>query len=242
MAIQLVYNPATGVHEVPGAQKLLGAGGRMTVREGGGALAVRGSSALAKIGQSAARGSMLGAIGKAIGKGAKALGPLGTALELAFVPAIAIGSTIRGSAQWGAPSGLEEDYVGGAVYGGARGLGAGFGAAGGGITGTILGGAIGSIGGPIGTAIGAVVGGITGSVIGESVGGRMLNGPARQLGLGARALVRTSRAVDRAQFGGGFVDTRGAYTMRQRAVQDMSSSMLNARQFLGNEAIFLHER
>lgn len=172
-----------------------------------------------------------------------ALGPVAIVAEGVFAAAIVTAGAIQGSAQWGAPTGLEEDYVGGAVYGATKGVGTATGGAIGGITGFALGSGIGSVifPGP-GTIIGGIIGGIAGAISGEGVGGTLLQGPARQLGLGARAIVKTARAVDRIQFGGNFVDSRAAHTMRQRAVSDMSGSMMNARQFLGNEAIFLHER
>jgi hypothetical protein len=162
-----------------------------------------------------------------------------------FGAAIITAGAIEGSAQWGAPTGLEEDYVGGAVYGATRGVGTAIGGAVGGIGGFAIGAGIGSIIPGAGTIIGGLIGagiGIAGAIGGEAIGGALAKGPARQLGLGARAIVKTARAVDRIQFGGNFVDSRAAHTMRQRAVQEMSGSMLNARQFLGNEAIFLHER
>lgn len=170
----------------------------------------------------------------------------GLAIEAALIGAITIAGAIEGSAQWGAPTGLEEDYVGGAVYGTIKGFGTGVGGAIGGFTGMAMGAAVGSIIPGIGTAIGGTVGGLVGAIAGtipgEIIGGNLLQRPAAAVGRGARAIVRTSRAVDTVQFGGNFVDSQGAYTMRQRAVADMSGSMLNARQFLGNEAIFLHER
>ena len=174
-----------------------------------------------------------------------ALGPFAILAEGAFAGAIVTAGIIEGSAQWGAPTGLEEDYVGGAVYGAAKGIGTATGGVGGGIGGFALGAGIGSIIPGAGTIVGGIiglVGGVAGSIAGETIGSRIAQGPARQLGLGARAISRTARAIDRVQFGGNFVDSRAAHTMRQRAVADMSGSMLNARQFLGNEAIFLHER
>lgn len=197
----------------------------------------RATGATSRVSKAAAR------FGKGAARGLKgALGPVAVISEIAFAGAIVLAGTIQGSAQWGAPTGLEEDYVGGAVYGATKGLGTATGGAVGGISGFVLGSAIGSIIPGAGTIIGGIVGGIVGAIGGETIGNLAFQGPARQLGLGARAIVKTARAVDRIQFGGNFVDSRSAHTMRQRAVSDMSGSMLNARQFLGNEAIFLHER
>lgn len=194
------------------------------------------------------------AAGGRIGRGTKALkAGLHTArgfltvpsliLEGALIGGITAAGAIEGSAQWGAPTGLQEDYVGGAVYGAVKGFGTGVGGSLGGIGGSAAGAALGTLIMPgVGTVVGSLIGGVAGGMSGEMGGGSLLQGPAKQLGMGARAIVRTARAVDTVQFGGNFVDSRAAYTMRQRAVSDMSGSMMNARQFLGNEAIFLHER
>ncbi len=152
--------------------------------------------------------------------------------------ALTIAGGIMGAAQWGAPTGREEDYVGGAVFGATREFGANAAS----LVGATFGAAIGSILPGVGTGIGAVVGGVVGGVGGYMAGTALSTDPARALGMGARAIVRTARATDRIQFGGSFMDTREAFTMRQMAIQEMSGSMLNARQFLGNEAILLHDR
>lgn len=41
--------------------------------------------------------------------------------------------------------------------------------------------------------------------------------------------------------GGNYEDTQTAYTMRQRAAQEMGSSVLNARQWLGKESALMHQ-
>ena len=159
-------------------------------------------------------------------------------LELAIGAAFVVAGGITGAAEWGAPTGLGEDYVGGAVYGATKAAGSALGMS----VGAFVGGTIGTlIPVPvIGTAFGSIAGSIVGTIVGDSIGGKVFGGPAKEFGMAARAVVRTSRAVDRIQFGGSFVDSRAAFTMRQAAVQEMSSSMLNARQYLGNEASFLH--
>lgn len=159
----------------------------------------------------------------------------GFGLELAFGGALTVAGGFMGAAQWGARTGLEEDYVGGAVYGASKEFGANFLGA---IPGAFIGGFVGSFGGPIGATIGAMAGGIAGYLGGSSLADPV----ARNLGFAARAITRDLRTTDRIQFGGDFRDTRAAYTMRQSAVMEMSASMLNARQYLGNEAAFLHER
>ena len=66
-------------------------------------------------------------------------------------------------------------------------------------------------------------------------------------GVAAGAIARHVHA-DRKQFeqmftpnvGGNYIDTQQAYTMRQRAVQAIQSSHMNARSALGNTARMMH--
>jgi hypothetical protein len=160
-----------------------------------------------------------------------------------YIAGATIAGGITGASRWGSQTGLQEDYVGGAVAGTARGFATSATDVAGGFAGGAIGAGIGSLVAPgVGTVVGGIIGGIAGSFGGNAIGDALFGDVAQNLGLAARSIVRTARAVDTVQFGGNFVDSRAAYTMRQRAVQDMSGSMLNARQFLGNEAIFLHER
>ena len=101
------------------------------------------------------------------------------------------------------------------------------------------------IGGSIGTALGFVFGGhpIIGNIVGSTIGGKA--GEIFDPGLNAQAnlelqISRTANVARRVNFGGDFEDTQQAYTMRQQAVQEMSGSLMNARQYLGNEAAFFH--
>ena len=101
------------------------------------------------------------------------------------------------------------------------------------------------IGGSIGTAIGFALGGhpIIGNIVGSTIGGKI--GEIWDPGLNAQAgfelqVMRSAAAARRVNFGGDFEDTQQAYTMRQQAVQEMSGSLMNARQYLGNEAAFFH--
>ena len=45
----------------------------------------------------------------------------------------------------------------------------------------------------------------------------------------------------RLQFGGRYEDNEVAYTMRQRAAQELGGSLLNARRYLGAEAALMHQ-
>lgn len=96
----------------------------------------------------------------------------------------------------------------------------------------VIGSAVGAVGqdmfwkamGGAGLALGAVQ--IAGSLV-----------PAGYQGYktAAQSLARSNRA-----FSNGYVDTQAAYTMRQRALQEIQSSRLNARSALGNEAQYMH--
>ena len=99
--------------------------------------------------------------------------------------------------------------------------------------------------------IGGLLGGLTGSFLGASI---PIIGPfigdiiGQQLGyeIGYRAskpiedFAGFNRQVTRLRMGGDFEDYQAAYTMRQRAAQEMGSSLLNARQYLGQEAALFH--
>jgi hypothetical protein len=49
-------------------------------------------------------------------------------------------------------------------------------------------------------------------------------------------LARAQNRTYRANFGGRFIDTQNAYTMRQRGLQAMEQSGMNIQQVLGSEA------
>jgi hypothetical protein len=50
--------------------------------------------------------------------------------------------------------------------------------------------------------------------------------------------VNASRKLN---FGGNYKDTTVAYTMRQKAAQELGGSLLNARTYLGKEAVLFHQ-
>lgn len=52
-----------------------------------------------------------------------------------------------------------------------------------------------------------------------------------------KAMGRDTRSLD---FGGDYVDTRGAYTERQRSLRAITSSRMSTRAAIGNEALLLH--
>ena len=105
-----------------------------------------------------------------------------------------------------------------------------------GITGFVAGRAAGAaigtyVAGPVGTWIGGVIGGGAGSMIGDKI--------ARTGVQRAYKLMIATRP--RVRFGGNFKDSQPAYTMRQKAEQELGSSLLNARRYLGREAQLMHQ-
>ena len=56
-----------------------------------------------------------------------------------------------------------------------------------------------------------------------------------------QSFVDFNKHVRHVNMGGNYEDTRTAYTMRQRAAQEMGSSVMNARAWLGKEAALLHQ-
>jgi hypothetical protein len=109
---------------------------------------------------------------------------------------------------------------------------------------------------PKGSKLSHFVGGAA-SVIGFGVGdliGTALAGPLAGFALGLLGdkagnaigtglqdfsqIARQRRVVD---MGGKYEDTQLAFTMRQRAAQEMGSSVMNARRYLGSEALLMHQ-
>ena len=159
-------------------------------------------------------------------------GPLtGLGLNAAFGAAMTIGTAMTESARWGAKTGYQEDYVGGWVEGWEKGKHKAAGM----MIGDVVGMAIGSLI-PGGTVIGGVVGSLVGDPIAEFFTRRGDYEKGRRASFNAAGAL----AKRKVQFGRGFRDSEEAYTMRQMAVQEMAGSLLNARQYLGNEAFFLH--
>jgi hypothetical protein len=54
-------------------------------------------------------------------------------------------------------------------------------------------------------------------------------------------LEEIGRQAQHSNFCGDYKDSEAAFTMRQRAVQEMGSSALNARRHLGSEAVMMHQ-
>ena len=88
---------------------------------------------------------------------------------------------------------------------------------------------------------------IAGDLIGTALAGPLagmalgLAADASISGEAIQTFIDLNRRMKHVNMGGNYEDTRISYTMRQRAAQELGSSVTNARQWLGKEAIFLHQ-
>lgn len=103
-----------------------------------------------------------------------------------------------------------------------------------------------------GTSFGltSLAAGIIGSVLGGPIGGYaaaiaapiLLGETVDKAVAGViQPMVDFGSNMRRARFGGDYRDTQTAITMRQVAARDMSRSLMNARQWLGQEGAFMHQ-
>jgi hypothetical protein len=90
----------------------------------------------------------------------------------------------------------------------------------------------------LGALIGGAIAGPVGATVGMFVGTTALEGVIAKPIQFLHDYATMTRHLG---MGGWYEDTYPAYTMRQRAVREMSASLLNARQYLGREALLLHQ-
>lgn len=157
---------------------------------------------------------------------------IGLGLNAAFGVAGIASSAISKSVEWGTTTGFQEDYAGGAVYGANLGIGR--------AVGSLIGEAAGTLLGAFAGPIGVMAGGTAGAIYGGDVGEFFTRRGAYEKGRLASFATAGAIAKRKVQFGRGFRDTSEAQTMRQLAVQEMAGSLLNSRQYLGNESYFFH--
>jgi hypothetical protein len=86
-------------------------------------------------------------------------------------------------------------------------------------------------------AIGAFFGGLPGEIVGSCVCYNI----EKPFKAGFDAVREAGHNLTHFNGGGDYQDTKAAYTMRQRALQEMGTSLLNARMHLGKEAALMHE-
>jgi hypothetical protein len=71
-------------------------------------------------------------------------------------------------------------------------------------------------------------------------GGGVSQAIGDKIGQGLQFLHDFDRNQRRLKTGGNYEDTEAAYTMRQAACNELSGSLLNARQWLGREGAMMH--
>jgi hypothetical protein len=97
--------------------------------------------------------------------------------------------------------------------------------------------AAGSAAAGIGSFIGGAVFGLPGALAGGFLADEFFSS---RVGKAVGRLKDVARNQHHVNFSSGFEDSENAFTMRQRAVQEMSGSLMNARQYIGNEGSFMH--
>lgn len=103
-------------------------------------------------------------------------------------------------------------------------------------------------GGGVGFGVAAVIGGAVGSMFGipppiaATISGVLFQDVIdRNITNVVQAAVDFGSKQRRINMGGDYRDTQIAMTMRQVAAREMGGSLMNARQWLGQEASFLHQ-
>lgn len=107
-----------------------------------------------------------------------------------------------------------------------------------GVAGATSWGATAVIGGVVGTMLGGPIGGYVGSVAASLLFGETID---KAVAGTIQPLVDFGSRQRRMRFGGDYRDTQTAMTMRQAAAREMSGSLMNARQWLGQEGAFMHQ-
>lgn len=85
----------------------------------------------------------------------------------------------------------------------------------------------------VGTLLAGPVAGFALGMVTEKIGS--------EIGEGFDALGDIGRSIRHVNMGGNYEDSKIAYTLRQRAAIELGSSSLNARKWLGAEAILMHQ-
>lgn len=91
-------------------------------------------------------------------------------------------------------------------------------------------------------ALTTVLGAMTGNpLLGLAFGFLPAWGLDRRLNRAFRTFSALDRQVHRLECGGAYRDTLANFSLRRRALSDMSGAMANSRRHLGNEALLLHQ-
>lgn len=100
---------------------------------------------------------------------------------------------------------------------------------------------VGGLGKAAGFGIGDVLGTIAGGPVIGMLSGLLGTEAGGLIGTGFQMFSEFNRNMRHLNTGGDYQDTEVAYTMRQRAAQEMAGSVMNARQYLGKEALLMHQ-
>ena len=89
------------------------------------------------------------------------------------------------------------------------------------------------------------IGDVVGTALGGPVAGWILGSLTEPMGAKVGEAIQMFNDfgfnVKHVNMGGNYQDTQVAFTMRQRAAQELGSSVMNARQYLGKEAALMHQ-
>lgn len=94
------------------------------------------------------------------------------------------------------------------------------------------------LGGIVGGMLGGVPGAYIGSFAAGIIGGEKMSKAVADV---VQPMIDFGYNVNHVNFGGNFKDSNIAITMRQRAAQELSGSLINARNFLGQESAFFKD-
>lgn len=101
---------------------------------------------------------------------------------------------------------------------------------------------VGALGATAASAAGSIAGFMLAGPAGAILGGVLADPYGRRAAENAYTTVtETSRRIRRLDFGDTYKDSEMAFTMRQRAAQELGGSLLNARQYLGREGALFHQ-
>lgn len=95
-----------------------------------------------------------------------------------------------------------------------------------------------AVAGTIGGMLGGPAGAWAASIIGPMILGDSVDKAVAGI---IQPMVDFGANMRKMRFGGDYRDTQTAHTMRQVAAREMSTSLMNARQWLGQEGAFMHQ-
>lgn len=104
-----------------------------------------------------------------------------------------------------------------------------------------LSGAVGGVARTLTFAAGDVIGSMVGGPLAGIALGSLFEHAGGKVGDAMQFFSEFHHMIHHVNMGGNYEDTRMAYTMRQRAAQEMGGSVMNARSWLGKEGALMHQ-